>query len=341
MRRYRTVLIIALMALIPMIATVFLLRFIFPATEPEQPQSVAPVQQTPPPVEEPEERRVLTAARSLAVGTLLAEEDLLAVAIGADMVRGWHIDVESLDRNELPYGYAVRERIAEGAAVSWSSIVGPRQRGFLAAVLKPGMRAITIRLGTGIRHSGLVDPGDRVDVVLTARSRDGGAQNVLARTILEDVRVLAIDRQIVRVAGTAGDGDEVERAEIATATLEVLPSQTSLLAMAEFDGELTLAVRSLAPAGTPSGLADLVDMHSLLSPPEDVVEPELEPQSKMVRVIRGVDIVLLPFGDDLELFPSPIAEHVPGLERPGRDTDPLNLDELDNDAGTRTGGRKR
>ena len=286
MRRYRTVIVIVLMGVVPMVAAVFVMRFILPAAEPEPVQATPPVQQAaplPPPVveDEPEEIMVLAAAQALPVGTLLAGEHLTEVGIEEGLVRRWHIETGSLGYDEMPLGYAVREAIAAGTPVSWSSLVGPRQRGFLAAVLKPGMRAITVRLGAGTRHSGLVDPGDRVDVVLTAQSRERGEQNALARPILEDVRVVAVDRRIASAAGSSDGGGEVERTEIATATLEVLPSQTGLLALGELEGELSLAVRPLAATGPAPEPVDVVDMRSLLALPQKSL------QKKPVRIVRG------------------------------------------------------
>ena len=295
MRRYRTVIIIALLGIVPMIGAVFVMRFVLPASEPVQTQAAAPAPQVAPApvvVEEPDEIMVLAAARPLPVGTLLTEEHLTEAGIEEHLVRRRHIGTEDLDQDEMPYGYVVREAIAAGAPVTWSSLVGPRQRGFLAAVLKPGMRALTVKLGAGTRHSGLVDPGDRVDVVLTAHSRERDQANVLARTILEDVRVVAVDRRIGSGAGASAPGDEVDRKEIVTATLEVLPSQTGLLALGELEGELSLAVRPLAAAGAPSEPLDVVDMQSLLALPQENL------QQKTVRVVRGSAVSEVTFGNE-------------------------------------------
>ncbi len=320
MRRYRTVIIIALMGIVPMVAAVFVMRFILPAAEPFQ--APPPVQQAaaaPAPVveEEPDEFMVLAAARALPVGTLLDEQHLTEVGVEEDSVRRWHIGTEDMDPDEMPYGHVVRQAISAGAPVTWPSLVGPRQRGFLAAVLKPGMRAITVRLGAGTRHSGLVDPGDRVDVVLTAQSRDRGEQNVLARTILEDVRVVAVDRRIGSAASAAEGGDEVERTEIVTATLEVLPSQTGLLALGELEGELSLAVRPLAAAGAPAEPADVVDMRSLLALPEENL------QQKTVRVVRGSQVTDVSFGGGAQ--PVSIPASVPMKSKLAAESEPAPL----------------
>ena len=300
MRRYRTVIIVALLGIVPMIAGVLVMRYMLPVGQPEQVETQAAVaaQPAPPPVEEPELRIVLAAARDLPVGTLLGEDDVTELGIEEELVRRGHIAVGSLGEALVPYGHVVREALAQGSPLTRQALVGPRQRGFLAAVLKPGMRAMTIRLGAGTRHSGLVDPGDRVDVVLTAESRSGGLHNVLSRTILEDVRVLAVDRSIGSAAAPGESGEEVERTEIVTATLEVLPEQTGLLALGEFEGELALAVRPLAAGGARTAVNGPVEVRTLLSLPQadpEAPEPELK---TTVRVIRGTEVTGVAFEVD-------------------------------------------
>ena len=308
MRRYRTVILIALLGIIPVIGGLFALRYIVPDPQPEQVQAAVPAE---PAVKEPELRMVLAASRDLPVGTLLGEEDWTELGIEVDLVRRSHIAAGGAEGADMPYGYVVREAVADGSPLTWQSLVGPRQRGFLAAVLSPGMRAITVRLGAGTRHSGLIDPGDRVDVVLTARTRGDRVDNVLSRTILEDVRVLAVDRRIGSDAASAESGGEVTRTEIVTATLEVLPAQTGLLALGEYDGELALAVRPLAEAGQRTDRGGVVELNSLLASPEPPppVEPEAAPQ-KTVRVIRGTEVT----GENFEIDAGPAAFENAGVQ---------------------------
>ena len=297
MKRYRTVIIIALIGIIPMICAVFAMKFMVPSDQPEQTQAAVSAQEAAPaPVDEPKLRMVFAAARELPVGTLLGEEDLTELDLEEELLPRGHIAVDELTAIARLSGHVVRRAIADGAPLTWQALVGPHQRGFLAAVLRPGMRAITIRLGAGTRQSGLIDPGDRVDVVMTATSREGGIHNVLSRRILEDVRVLAVDHQIGSEGAPTSDAREVERGEIVTATLEVLPAQTGLLALGEFEGELTLAVRPLAAAGVLTQRNDSVDLNDLLAPSAaspTVPETEL---STTVRVIRGTSVTGEVFG---------------------------------------------
>ena len=113
---------------------------------------------------------------------------------------------------------------------------------------------------------------------------------MLSRTILEDVRVLAVDRQIGGAAGSSNDSGEVERTKIVTATLEVLPEQTGLLALGEHKGELALAVRPIAALGVRADSGETASLHKLLSPPGEPEPIRLEAVQTAIRVIRGVEV---------------------------------------------------
>ena len=314
MRRYRTVIVIALIGIVPMIAAVFAMRFLVPADPSEQTQAAVPAQEVmPAPIEEPQLRMVLAAARDLPVGALLGEDDWTERGIEEGLVRRGHIILDDPGGTARPHGYVVREAVAEGAPLTWQALVGPRQRGFLAAVLKPGMRAITVELGDGTRRSGLVDPGDRVDVILTAESRaKGGLQTVLSRTILEDVRVLAVDHRVGSDSSVSGQNGEVERSEIATATLEVLPEQTGLLTLGEFEGELALAVRPLAATGAATELGETLNLNDLLATTEEAPTAPEAVLRKTVRVIRGTEVTGVTFENDAN--PATLENPVPGSE---------------------------
>ena len=192
MRRYRTVIIIALLGIVPMIGAVFVMRFILPDAEPVQTQAAVPAQQVAPaPVveEKPDEVMVLAAARALAVGTLLADEHLTEAGIDEDLVRRRHIETEDLDQDEMPHGYVVREAIAAGAPVTWTSLVGAPPEGLPRGGAEAPACARSPSSSARARATRAWSiRGDRVDVVLTAHSRERSQQNVLARTILEDVR---------------------------------------------------------------------------------------------------------------------------------------------------------
>ena len=281
MQRYRVVIMLVLFGVLPVVAAFFIaLSFLGEQeAEPRQAQVKPAVEEAPPPPESPETRQVFAAARAMPAGTLIGGDDLIKLELDPDAVRKEHIIVpdevvleEIVPGEQASHplrGYVVRETLVEGAPLTRSAVVGPRQRGFLAAVLRPGTRAVTIRVGPATSHAGLVDPGDRVDVILSAElAVEGGERSVFARTIVEDVRVVAIDRQVGSGADSPADGEggEVARTEMMTATLEASPAQGDRLVLGEHEGRLSLAVRSLAAATVAQNAseAQAVDLREML-----------------------------------------------------------------------------
>ena len=255
MQRYRVVIMLVLFGVLPVVVAFFVALSFLEEQEVEPPPvAVAPVVEAePPPPPPPETRQVYAAARALPVGALLGKDDLVTIEIELTELEDDHIepgelgaklsgDPEGLSTPDSLRGHAVRTPIAAQAPLTWSAVVGPGQKGFLAAVLRPGTRAVTIRVGTATSQAGLIDPGDQVDVILSAElSIDGGERIVFARTIAEDLRVVAINRQV--------ENREVEAfdpGDFATATLEATPAQADRLVLGEHEGRLSLAVRSLA-----------------------------------------------------------------------------------------------
>ena len=244
----------------------------------------------------------LAATAALPVGSLLRVDDLTGVDLELDLdpavvqreyvAVGKNQDGEAAARSLR--GYAVREVIGAGDPLTRRAVVGPGQPGFLATVLRPGTRAVAIEVGPATSQAGLIDPGDRVDVILTAelpapgpgeagfdpdpeapgegfaRPFTGGASGeVLARTIVEDARVVAIDRTTRGVGGPPryGEEEEVSRGGITTATLEVLPGEDDRLVLGGRVGRLSLAIRSLrdTPSSAEAGTA-AVKLREILNP---------------------------------------------------------------------------
>ena len=284
MQRYRVVILIVLFGILPA-AVAFFVALSYLKGEAASPQvaSALPANEegAAGPTDPPEIRRVLAAARALPIGSLIGEEDLTALEMEADTVRKGYILVGEEEPEVVLRGYAVRVSIAAGEAVLRSAVVGPGQRGFLAAVLGSDARAVTIRVGPATSHAGLIDPGDRVDVILSAELETaGGSRSVLARTIVEDVRVVAVDRRVGNrdsstgeVASGSGNGEGTERTEMITATLEVSPEQGDRLVLGEHEGKLSLAVRSLS-AVVPRPSSAAVEFQDLLLSPDAVDEIE-------------------------------------------------------------------
>jgi pilus assembly protein CpaB len=187
--------------------------------------------------------RVLVAKRALTAGTIITADALGFQPWPKELVKdAYFIDGEA-DMNKL-LGTVVRYPITAGEPVTQGTLVSPGDRGFLAAALGPGMRAITVPVSAMTGVAGFVFPGDRVDLVLTQTvSGDSGQDLRAAETVMRNLRVLATDQTTETV--TDENGKTVVTA-FRTVTLEVTPKIAEKVAVAQTIGTLSLALRSLA-----------------------------------------------------------------------------------------------
>ncbi|GAA4773495.1 Flp pilus assembly protein CpaB [Novosphingobium ginsenosidimutans] len=193
----------------------------------------------------PQGPKVLVAQRALPVGTIITADSISFQAWPKEMVQdAYFIDGEA-DMNKL-LGTVVRYPVTAGQPVTQGALVSPGDRGFLAAALGPGMRAVTIPVSQKTGVAGFVFPGDHVDLVLTqtVRGDDGGSSGALkaAETILRNVRVLATDQS---TETEIVEGKTVVRG-FRSITVEVTPKIAEKVAVAQTIGTISLALRSLA-----------------------------------------------------------------------------------------------
>lgn len=191
----------------------------------------------------PEGPKVLVAQRALPAGTIITADAISFQQWPEELVQdAYFIDGES-DINKL-LGTVVRHSVTAGEPVTQGSLVSPGDRGFLAAALGPGMRAVTVPVSAKTGVAGFVFPGDRVDLVLTQTVKgDEGQDLKAAETVLRNLRVLATDQSTEQA--TDENGKTVVRA-FRTVTLEVTPRIAEKVAVAQTIGTLSLALRSIA-----------------------------------------------------------------------------------------------
>jgi pilus assembly protein CpaB len=248
---------------------------------------------------------VLVATAPLGTGTLLRAEDVhwqpwsdpvqpTYIVRPSEEARKAKPDIDAETLANV-YGAVVRQRIEAGKPIAANMIVKPGDRGFLAAVLTPGYRAIAIGVTAVSGAAGLIFPGDHVDVILTQRFQD--TQEPLARrsvgeTIVQNLRVLAVDQHLQQVsADPSANGGQVAR----TVTLELLPEQAEMVSVAAELGKLSLTLRSV-PIGPEPLTADNQVAETTRSTWADDVSPALRPQkpkphagakAMVVRIMRG------------------------------------------------------
>ncbi len=189
--------------------------------------------------------KVLVAKTALPAGTIIDASALTWQPWPKELMQSAYY-TEGQPDADLPKlaGTVVRYPITAGQPVTRGALVGPKDRGFLAAALGPGMRAITVPVNTSTGVAGFVFPGDHVDMVLTQQVQGGGDGPALkvSETIVRNLRVLATDQR----TDSKGDDGKTEVKTFANVTLEVTPRIAEKIAVAQSMGTLSLSLRSLA-----------------------------------------------------------------------------------------------
>ncbi len=221
-------------ALIVAIGTAFAARSLFAGASTPQAEAAAKVPMGP---------KVLVAQRALPVGTIITADSINFQAWPKDMVQDAYFVEGEADMQKL-LGTVVRNPITAGEPVTKGNLVAPGDRGFLAAALAPGMRAVTIPVSARTGVAGFVFPGDQIDLVLTQTVKTNSDAMALkaSETILKNLRVLATDQSTEQVMV---EGKTQVRA-FSTVTLEVTPKIAEKIAVAQTIGTISLSLRSLA-----------------------------------------------------------------------------------------------
>ena len=197
---------------------------------------------------------ILVATTALSPGTLLRAKDVVWQPIAGkdepdEILRppgtasNASAELEQQARSEV-YGAALRPGVTAGEPIRRTAIVKPDDRDFLQVVLSPGARAIAIPVATGGASTGLLYPGDRVDVILTQTFKNDPplTRRSVSETVVESLRVLAVDAADVKPASASNGFGR-------TVTLEVTPEQAEKINVATELGKLSLTLRSISGAG--------------------------------------------------------------------------------------------
>ena len=194
-------------------------------------------------VAEPEGPRVLVAQRALPVGTIITADALQFKMWPKEMVQDAYFIEGEADMQKL-LGTVARFPVTAGQPLTKGTLVQPGDRGFLAAALGPGMRAVTVTVSEKTGVAGFVFPGDRVDLLLTQAlggGRDEPGFNA-TETVLRNLRVLATDQST--------ETEQVEGKTVVksfrTVTLEATPRIAEKIYVAQEVGTLSLSLRSIA-----------------------------------------------------------------------------------------------
>lgn len=237
MDRKKVILLVA--ALLIAAVTALMARSMFNGAS--APQSAAAA--APAPV--PAGPKVLVATKALPVGTIITADSVRYQPWPKELIEAAYFkegdggaSIDSL------VGTVVRNAVTAGQPLTQGSIVKPGDRGFLAAALGPGMRAVTVPVSALTGVAGFVFPGDRVDLVLTQNvEASAGPPLKVSETIVRNLRVLATDQ---RATPSVDEKGNTVVSEYKLVTIEATPRIAEKITVAQSIGTISLSLRSLA-----------------------------------------------------------------------------------------------
>lgn len=256
--------------------------------------------------------------RSLLKKPAAAVEETVSVVVAtADLPRGESIDAARVEVREVPKSQAPEGRLAsledatsrtpsipmlKGEFVVEPKLLPKGSRPGMASLIRPGMRAFTIQTPSfSSSLAGLIQPGNRVDVLLTITPPGSpGDDAATTSTLLQNIELLAVHTTVEAEAAAKADPNGAR-----SVTLLVTPRQAAILDLAQNKGTLHLSLRNgrddapleettatLADLGLPP--APLAPAEPVAAapapaplPPAPVPEPEPEPVVLTVRTLRG------------------------------------------------------
>lgn len=176
--------------------------------------------------------RVLVSTRDISRGERLATEDTQWVSWPKKAVQPTFITDETPEKREDLTNAVARSLIVTGEPIVDAKVVKTGSSALMAALLQPGMRAITARVSPETASGGFILPGDHVDILLT----DGrGARTKL---LFEDVRVLAVNTVF-------SENPEAAHIDGTNVTLELTPRDAKAFTSARAGGSISLVLRSI------------------------------------------------------------------------------------------------
>jgi pilus assembly protein CpaB len=213
---------------------------------------------------------VVVVKDSVPVGTRITEDMVTLKSLSTDAVlTGAYRDTGDVVGQVARVPMVAGEQVVPSKVTATGAAIADVENPPLAYVVEDGMRAVAVQVDSQIAASGLIRPGDYVDVILTVKVEGGGgaanaeggttsgsARDQIARTILQDVQVLSIDQDVARtVVDNSQDGEPVvgdgssTNPDATTVTLAVSPAHGEVLTVAEtcgqnFGGRLALALRA-------------------------------------------------------------------------------------------------
>lgn len=239
---------------------------------------------------------ILAVNRDLARGTIITEDVLsweqrVLDEIPPDVILRSENETENRDRIDEVSGRVVRTDLFAGELLRVGSLV-EGSASFMALAVRPGMRAMAIRVSPDVLAGGYILPDDKVDVLHTIRLRDGDREIGQSEVILRNVRVLAVgDEATQRTVFRSSEQQQVlesrSRSRMAigeTVTLELTENEAKVLMAAAESGTLSLALRAIEDHGE-SEIVSSLDRRTPFEEPD--VQEDVQPVERLISLIES------------------------------------------------------
>ena len=174
--------------------------------------------------------RVLVATRDIQRGERLAVEDTNWIAWPKKGIQPNFITDENAEQRQELSSAVARSLIVTGEPIVNAKVVKTGSSGLMAAILAPGMRAVTLRISPETSSGGFILPGDRIDILHTGKNR--------TKVLFEEVRVLAVNTMY-------SENSETPHIDGVNMTLELSPRDAEAFTTARSSGGLSVVLRSI------------------------------------------------------------------------------------------------
>lgn len=224
------------------------------------------------------QQNVVVATVEIEFGQMVEPQQVAVVRMPKDTVPD-----DAFDATEKVVGKIATFSILRGDILRGARLAEHLGGSTLASLIEPDKRAISVRVDDVVGVGGFLLPGNRVDVLATWQTgNDGTAES---KTILEDLRVLAVDQ----TAST----DKTQPVVVRAVTLEMTPAQAEVLVKGMAAGKLQLALRNPLDNHKRPVIAEPVARVEKASPPE-VIRPLVRDRETSngseITVIRGIEV---------------------------------------------------
>ncbi|WP_223532438.1 Flp pilus assembly protein CpaB [Pseudomonas sp. BF-R-30] len=223
-------------------------------------------------------RSVVVATVEIPFGQKVEPQQVTTVRMPMDTIPN-----DAFDSSEKAVGKIATFDILRGDIVRGARLSEHLGGSTLASLIAPDKRAISVRVDDVVGVGGFLLPGNRVDVLATKRTESGG-NNAESKTILENLRVLAVDQ----TAGT----DKTQPVVVRAVTLEMTTAEAETLVTAQSEGKLQLTLRN--PLNTERKIATVAPAAPVMAvatatEPKRVVRRGNGEGGRSVTIIRGVE----------------------------------------------------